>query len=219
MGFNSFEAVIRENGNKKVFPLWAYRVAALFILYAVFGGLYLTINKFQMDKIGIMLPTPIDDWMAFNRHWVWFYYLYFLVIGFPFLLLKNRRDIARAIAAYSVTAAITLTFYALLRTQIIRPEVIGNDLSAKLVRAMYRWDNPYNCFPSQHVANSFTAAFILLEHKRIWGIVGFVAALLISISTILIKQHWFLDFPGGLTVAIIAYIVVYRWWLRQANEK
>ncbi|MCD6502289.1 phosphatase PAP2 family protein [bacterium] len=167
-----------------------------------------------------MMPsTPIDDLMTFNRHWVWFYYLYFLVIGFPFLLLKNRRDIVRAIAAYSVTAAITLTFYALLRTQIIRPEVVGNDLSAKLVRAMYRWDNPYNCFPSQHVANSFTAAFILLEHKRIWGIVGFVAALLISISTILIKQHWFLDFPGGLTVAIIAYIVVYRWWLRQANEK
>jgi len=60
------------------------------------------------------------------------------------------------------------------------------------------------------VAYRFTAAFVALRNHKTLGILGLIAALTIAASTVLIKQHWFVDIPSGIAVAALAFFVVYR---------
>jgi membrane-associated phospholipid phosphatase len=195
---------------KKVIPLWAIRLMAFTILYVVLGGMYMFINQNNVGKPAAFLETFFDDIMPFNRYWVWPYYIYYILIGLPFLIIDNRRDLIKAVYAYIITGVITLSFYAFWPTRIFRPHVPGSDISARLVRALYDTDKPYNCFPSQHVANSFTSAFIMLKSNRKIGLFFLAFAILISLSTVFIKQHTFVDIPSGFLVALISIILVYN---------
>jgi membrane-associated phospholipid phosphatase len=70
-------------------------------------------------------------------------------------------------------------------------------------------DAPYNCFPSQHVAYSWLGAFIALKFNPLIGIFVTIAAILISLSTMFIKQHWFVDVLSGIAVALFVYWVFF----------
>lgn len=195
---------------KNKYLFWVQKIAVIIILALITSLGYLSINRMHDGEKATFLPTVIDSMIPYNRHWVWFYYLYFPFIFLPFLFLRNRKELYRAFAFFLITAVITLTFYLFWRTGINRPKIIDEDLSARLLKAIYREDNPYNCFPSQHVAYSWTAALIFYKRNRIYGYIGFFIALCISLSTLFIKQHWFVDFPGGIAVAFLGYFLTYK---------
>jgi len=199
-----------ESKRKTPLPFWAQKLIVIAFLYSIFGIGYLSINALHAGKDAVCLKIFIDDLIPFNRHWIWFYYLYFPFILFPIIFLRDYKELTRATVFYLITAFITLIVFAFWRTTMIRPEIVGNDLSARLLKRIYDQDHPYNCFPSQHVAYSWVAAFIAVRRDRFFGYASFVIAILISLSTVFIKQHWFVDIPGGIGVALIAYLLTYH---------
>ena len=204
--------------SKKAFPFWATKLLSVVGMFLVLGGAYLFTNHIHPGDPGTRLPIFIDSIIPFNRHWVWFYYLYFVAIVFPIFLIKNKPELWRGLTAYAITAIVTLAFFTLWKTEMIRPDVLGDDLSAKLLRTIYRHDKPYNCFPSQHVAFVWTAALISARLNRWAGAIVVILALLISISTLFIKQHWFVDVPGGIVVAALAYFVAYYCFFKKHTD-
>ncbi len=200
----------RMSSEKKKIPLWVVKLFAAIAFAAISGAGYLIINRMNVGSEAATLGTFVDGLFPFNRHWVWFYYLYFVAIMLPFFVVKDRHGLWKAISAYSIVCVVTLGFYALWPTIIHRPTVIGTDLSAKLLKAIYDGDKPYNCFPSQHVAYSWTAAFIALNENTRTGVAALVIAILISLSTLFIKQHWFVDVPSGIAVAALGYFLSYK---------
>jgi len=183
---------------------------AAITVYLVITIGYVSINRLNVGREAAFLPTFLDTFFPFNRHWVWPYYFYFVLLFIPFFFIKTWRGLKAALLAYGITTAISLGFYAFWPTGIDRPLIIANDLSAKLLKFIYEGDKPYNCFPSQHVGFSWTAAVVIFQEKRTLGIIAVIAAILISLSTVFIKQHWFVDMPGGIAVAIIAWLVSYK---------
>jgi len=200
---------------KKRFPLWAIKVLSIIVMFVVFGGGYIAINNMHEGLKGATLKTIIDDTIPLIRHWVWFYYLYFIAIVFPIFFIKTRSELWRGLAAFTITAVVSLAVYAFWRTEIIRPKIIGDDISAYLLKLVYEGDKPYNCFPSQHVAYSWTAMFIAFKQNKWAGIIALVMAILISLSTLFIKQHWFVDVPAGIMLALGSYLLVYKCLLKK----
>lgn len=179
-------------------------------IYTISATLYFLINQYHAGKPGTILLTPIDELVPFDPRWVWLYYLYYPIIAFPILIVKSREELVRGATAFVISGLVTSAFFLLWRTQMIRPEITETDFASRLLLKIYCKDNPYNCFPSQHVTYSWTAALITFRYKKALGAIGLLIAFAISLSTMFVKQHWFLDLPSGVAVAIIACYIAYK---------
>jgi membrane-associated phospholipid phosphatase len=79
---------------------------------------------------------------------------------------------------------------------------------------LYRVDTATNVFPSIHVFNSVGALIAINKNSRLrqikwlqWFV--FVLTVLISLSTVFLKQHSVLDVFGALALNVIMYVIVY----------
>jgi membrane-associated phospholipid phosphatase len=95
-------------------------------------------------------------------------------------------------------------------TRMIHPEVPGNSPSAIALRCLYRVDAGYNVFPSLHIANSVYVACVATHFVALpLYLLCFAVALLITASTVLIKQHYLIDAPAGALLGLMAYLLVF----------
>ncbi|HHS49767.1 MAG TPA: phosphatase PAP2 family protein [candidate division Zixibacteria bacterium] len=191
-------------------PLWATKILIVAGIYVVSSTLYFLINDFNAGKPGALLGLPIDDIIPFRPNWIWPYYAYYPILALPIFFVKTREELYRGGFAYAVGCIVTSAFFLFWRTEMIRPEVTGFDVSSDLVRLTYCRDNPFNCFPSQHVTYSYIAAFITLRLNKKFGVFAIIFATIIALSTLFVKQHWFVDFPSGVAVAGLAYFLAYK---------
>ncbi len=92
-------------------------------------------------------------------------------------------------------------------------DALGNDILSKLIRLIYNSDGKeygYNLFPSYHCLISTYCYLGIRKQKEIstgFKVYTLIMAILICMSTVFIKQHYFLDIIGGVLIAIICYIL------------
>jgi membrane-associated phospholipid phosphatase len=73
-------------------------------------------------------------------------------------------------------------------------------------------DTRYNAFPSLHVANPWMVALLCFRERGFSPrslLLAFVAVL-ISIATLLVKQHYLLDVLAGMLLAVFTFLVFRR---------
>lgn len=86
---------------------------------------------------------------------------------------------------------------------------------AWLLKMVYDADGEtmaWNLFPSYHCLISLCCYLGIFRQKEIslrFRIYSFVMVILISMSTVFTKQHYFIDILGGLTIPIITYVIIY----------
>lgn len=187
----------------------AARLGIALAVLAVFGISYVAANRFAARFPGETLQTWVDPLFEHDPRWVWIYYLFFPMLALPFLTAKNQRQIRNSIIRYTAGLILTLPIYILWPTRMVRPTISGDGISAGLMRTLYSGDRPYNCFPSQHVAFSILVGMIALKRNLARGIPVMILAILISLSTLFVKQHWALDVVGGIAVAGLAFATPY----------
>src|SRR6185312_379886 len=86
----------------------------------------------------------------------------------------------------------------------------GNGLCATLLRTLYAVDAGWNLFPSLHVGHSLLVALLYRKHARAGTWLVWTGALLISASTVLIKQHYVVDVLAGALLAGACYFVAWQ---------
>ena len=73
-------------------------------------------------------------------------------------------------------------------------------------------DNNANVFPSVHILGVW-AAIAAMWHspkvKKVWRIAGTVWFVIIAASTLLVKQHAFIDLAAALVWGAVVYVIVY----------
>src|SRR5690349_8794781 len=140
-------------------------------------------------------------------------YLLFLPFVLGTLLLFALVDWTRfrtlALAVILAALAADLAFIAF-QTYVARPYVVGNDLGARLVRAVYTGDQPYNGFPSLHVAFSALCLIAYAGWRQAYALAVLPLVAAIIAATVLIRQHYLADVAGGLALAGLAYWVSAR---------
>ena len=74
-------------------------------------------------------------------------------------------------------------------------------------------DRGYNLFPSYHCLISMCCYLGVRKRPEIskgYKVYSFIMTILICMSTVFIKQHYFLDIVGGLAVPAICFAVIYK---------
>lgn len=66
-------------------------------------------------------------------------------------------------------------------------------------------DAPTNCFPSLHVSTVLLSAFLFKDEQKEKFPVFITWGLLIALSTLPTKQHYFIDLVGGAFLAVLFY--------------
>ena len=185
-------------------PLWS--IAPLVTIMAVncliyWGSSALTAGRYHYDFT-----------MAFDREvpllpvFVWFY-----ILAFPFSARRGKDMFYRFVATDLTIHFICFICFILIPTTNIRPEIPGNTLSEKLLALVYSLDggnSPSNLFPSIHCYVSWMCWKGVEGSEKVpkwYQRFSLVFAILIIISTQVLKQHYIVD-------AVAALLLVEFFW-------
>lgn len=160
--------------------------------------------------------SVLDGYIPFSKWFVipyffWFIYIFGSIIWFFF---KDREALAKYMWFTIITYSVIVVIYLIYPTcQNLRPEVHGEGLLLDIVRWLYGYDTNTNVCPSIHVVGSFAVMFGALSAKSIKSvglkIFYVIAAILISASTVFIKQHSIIDVFWGAVLSAAVYPLVF----------
>lgn len=196
----------------------AYRHVWLLLFWPLFGLLFGFVERvYQVDHYTPMY-CPLDDLIPFNELFLLPYLFWFLYLAgtVAFLFFYDSRAFRRMMYFTIFTYGITVLTYLLVPTcQELRPlEFARDNFLTQFMAAFYAFDTNTNVCPSLHVIGSVVAMLGGLDcqwlQSKGWKIFFIVSAVLISISTVFLKQHSLLDVLWALPLCLVGWLIFYR---------
>lgn len=177
--------------------------------------------------IGIVrnFHLPLDDKIPLIEELIFAYHLWsptVIVCGLVFLY--RRRGLGRRyFLSLSVAQIIANLTFIFCQTQVPRAplEQLSTSLAGRMIIHTYAVDNHYCGFPSIHVSLC-TILILFIWQAPVKTVAKWLITLwmlLIAASTVLVKQHVFLDIPGGIFNGLLSYVIISyigRRWLRDS---
>ena len=169
--------------------------------------------------------TFIDSYIPFVPGFAVFYILWyplFAAVGIP-TLIKDGEAFKRWMYYNMFTLTATLVLDVLIPNgQHLRPQDVQvTDLGTWIMSIIWAADTPTNVFPSMHVLGCLGDILCCFDSRiftRPWRWVITVLCVLCMASTVLVKQHAFIDTVGALIFAVPAFFLFYRGrFLRRKN--
>ena len=180
------------------------------------GTALLTKHRFHHD-----LTMSVDRMVPLLPGFVWIYLLAFpfWVIGYILVIQRGKDMFMRFVATDITIHLICMAIFLLLPTTNIRPVVTGSGFSEKILALVYALDgkgHPSNLFPSIHCFVSWLCWRGIKgcrEIPRWYQRFSLVFAVLVIISTQVLKQHYLVD-------AVMAVLLVeVVWHFYQKNDR
>ena len=187
-------------------PLWS--IVPLVTIMAVncliyWGSSALTAGRYHFDFT-----------MAFDREvpllpvFVWFYILAFPFWAVNYILAAQRGkdQFYRFVATDLTIHLICFVIFLILPTTNVRPEITGNSWSEQMLQFVYAMDggnSPSNLFPSIHCYVSWLSWRSVHKSEKIpewYQHFSLIFAILIIISTQVLKQHYLVDAVAGVVL-------------------
>ena len=184
-----------ERGKKL---LWSLLTASTFLIW------YVLPNRTSPLREAVNVQFGFEHYIPFIPAAVIFYLAFF-----PYVLslwrIKNYGQYLNLMRAIAVLGAISGIIYLIFPSTMPRPPAPSGDIFGLALGLFQTADLPYNLFPSLHVSFAILTALVkiyLAPRTRLWN---WVAAGLIVLSTLLVKQHAVVDVVGGAIVAMLAF--------------
>jgi membrane-associated phospholipid phosphatase len=177
----------------------------LLIAVLILFSLYLPIDAPRGQLY--QFKTFFDDWIPLLTIFaiVYISYAVFLVISLVYFFKQSVKVLDIILLSIIISCAAAYFMYLFFQNYIERPEIVVNNI----FDTIYVWGNtqvpPYNAFPSLHVAISTICTFGFWKVKSKLFKPMFIWAILIIFSTVLTKQHYFLDVVSGFLLGIISF--------------
>ncbi len=192
--------------------------ALFFSIVAYYLGGYFLINLYTSTRSTFHhLQLPFEAQIPFHPIFIFGYMSLFLIIGSTYVLIQDLDFFKKTVKAFYIIVTIHFICFLVFPVEYtLRPDINPQESWMHLVVHFYYWvDLPYNCFPSLHISNAFMCELILRRYHKPYGKLFMPLAVLVCISTIIVKQHYIVDLLAGLPVAYL----VYRWvWREQKVE-
>lgn len=183
---------------------------------------YQSMRIFSADMDVVLFQSPLDACIPFCEWFVIPYVMWYPFIALiTFLSLRSGRKAFWQTQAFVVGCLwLPMIFITLVPNGIpysLQPDFAAlgrSNLLIDTVKLIYAGDYPpRNCMPSMHVSLSLGLFFAVMKNKGLKGkwalkLAVFVIAVLISLSTVFIKQHSVLDLFAGTGVALFVLVVV-----------
>lgn len=169
---------------------------------------------------------PLDDKIPFVPAFAPIYCLWypFLIVPGLYLLKTDPSAFKRYLWFFMIgTGACLLICTVFPNGQNLRPAEFSSDgFCIRLIQALYHADTNTNVLPSMHVVGSVAVFYGALHSRRLRRPAALVPitclTVLISLSTVLIKQHSVLDIIAGVIISIPIWFLV-NWMGRRLDPQ
>lgn len=169
----------------------------------------------HMVKMPRRFDHKIDTFFKFKPIWVWIYSgLYYPVIVLIIITIDDMHHYNLSVMSYVFLLLIQMVFFRYYPIE-TPPEWRDfgdrNDLTIRFIKFVQKYDKTTNCFPSMHVSVATLTTFHLSTNIPEIGIYVWVFPVLISLSALWTKQHYFIDLIPGVFLGWVAW-EVYLWF-------
>ena len=194
-----------------------HKYAWLVLYFPIYVLTFFIIEKYTPTSGYWVTDLPLDDYIPFVPGFAVFYVIWyplFVMVGIP-TLIRDGAAFKRWMYYLMVVLTGTLIFDVLVPNgQHLRPENVQVDgLGTWIMSIIWAADTPTNVFPSMHVLGCIGNIICCFDSKvfKPWHrAVITVLCVLCMASTVLVKQHAFIDTVGALAVAIPVALIVWR---------
>ena len=187
------------------------------LLYAVFYIAAFALLE-KIDRTGWISPSlEIDDMIPFVPVFIIPYVSWFVWVPFVcgLLLISDEENYIRTERFLIIGMTVFLIFSAIIPTKLhLRPDIIPDTgISGFLLNTIYSADTSTNVFPSIHVYNSCVVWHAVLTsdewlfRQKWFRAFTTVQAILIILSTMLVKQHSVIDVVGAFLLFAVVLIL------------
>jgi len=157
--------------------------------------------------------VALDEKIPFLPHFIWIYHTLIPAIIFTcVVLIKKKSAFMTAYFSCLVATSVLFIFYVLFPSFYPRGDLSSyyQSTSVWLVEMTRMIDSANNTFPSSHVTFSWLMFLSvsnseIVKKRSFISVVYFLWALLVSFSTIVLKQHFIFDVISGMFLALISY--------------
>ncbi len=190
--------------------------------WPAFGLVFLMLERFWIRERYWPMHCAWDDAIPFCEYFLipYLFWFVFLVGMHVYTLLFDTEAFKNMMRFIIVTYSAAILIYILFpNCQELRPAAFERDnIFTHFMVGWYRFDTNTNVCPSLHVIGSAAVMFCAWDSKRFstpgWRSAFGLAAFLISISTVFLKQHSVLDVLTASLICASAYFAVYKRWAR-----
>lgn len=177
---------------------------------------YFTLQQVQLFPLRTLPVTTLDHAIAFAPGWIWAYLSIAVLVPLAPALAVSRTALARYAVGLGLLCLPSFVAFALFPVEGPRPPLAADHPVYRLIVSV---DRPTNSLPSLHAG---LVVYSLLFGLRVLrdalrpralaaaSIAGCAWALLILYSTLATKQHWALDLPPGVALALGAHALAWR---------
>ena len=185
----------------------------LFLAFFPYLILYFLIQSL-IEASQYDLSTSLDVQIPFIPRFIWIYHTILPVIFLTGILLFKRKDIFLGlILAIIFAGALMCISYIMFPSFYPREAIIGASTPSEWLLDITRSiDGPHNTFPSSHVTFAWLLVFFVrlseyVQKKPLIQHLYIVWAILISVSTLTLKQHFIVDVFSGIAMAAICFYI------------
>ncbi len=200
--------ILTKQNKPIVLPLLALFFAVLYLgsgaISNQFGSL---LPLLEWEKLVPFLPWSIWIYMVF--------YPIYLGLCIVVLLKNNNHEILnKTIYGFILLTILSCFIFVLLPISYPRmnyPLSLDDNLTNLIFRLVRKTDTPSNCLPSLHVGLCFYFAWCTLKVSKKFFNFGIFSSIIISISTLTTKQHYFYDIIAGFLLATLIFWLIDRY--------
>lgn len=186
--------------------------------WPVFGLFFLTVERLWIRERYYPISCPLDDMIPFCEYFLIPYLFWFVfLIGIQiYTLLYDTESFKRMMRFIIISYTAAMLVYILFpNCQELRPVVFErNNIFTRFIEGFYQFDTNTNVCPSIHVIGSAAVMLCAWNSRHFstmgWRIVFGLAAFVISVSTVFLKQHSVVDVIAAVSVCVIAYIISFE---------
>ena len=175
--------------------------------------IYFILQSALIINTNYNLLTDLDKLIPFVPEFIWIYHSIIPVFLFTTVVLIEKRPVFFTAIASIIFASVTmLLFYAFFPAFYPRDGHTEASISGFLVEVTRNIDGSNNTFPSGHVTFAWLLVFFIglsnFAQKHKWIQPTYLLwAFLISISTLVLKQHFIIDVFSGVILATLCYLL------------
>lgn len=189
-----------------------FRHLKLLVYWLIFGLAFLVLERFspvtEYHPVSCTLDARIPFLEIFLLPYLfWFVYLIGMHVYTAIYDVASFRRLMRfIIISYTATVVIYILFPT---CQELRPaEFVRDNALTRFIAWFYTFDTHTNVCPSLHVIGSAAVACTAWNTKGVntpgWRLAFWTAAVLISVSTVFMRQHSVLDILAAIPVCLLA---------------
>jgi len=195
----------------------------LFLFFFYFCSYFLIQSAITSSNHDFL--TAVDQLIPFVPEFIWIYHTMVPVFLITTILLIKRKDVFYTAFLSILLATVVMNlFYVYLPVSYPREIWQPTDMSASsvFVELTRQIDGSNNAFPSGHVTLSWLLTLLVgltsFAKKHKWTQYIYVLwASLISVSTLVLKQHFMVDVFSGVILATLCYFLVKRFVFERAS--